>query len=75
MVLYPYFTLNLLQNVAAPQIWPRKWIFLAMFTMWSGVHAKKFNTRGEFELELAANGAEPENQAGLVPGPDPVQIK
>ena len=27
------------------------------------------NTCGELELELAANQAEPENQAGLVPGP------
>ena len=31
------------------------------------------NTHGEHELELAANRAEPENQAGLVPGPDPNQ--
>ena len=37
--------------------------------MWSGFQAKKLNTRGE--LELAANQAEPENQAGLVPGPEP----
>ena len=35
--------------------------------------AKKLNTHGE--LELAANQAEPENQAWLVPGPDPDQIK
>ena len=41
--------------------------------MWSGFQAKKLNTRGE--LELAANQAEPENQAGPVPGPDPHQIK
>ena len=41
--------------------------------MWSGFQAKKLNTCGE--LELAANQAEPENQAGLVPGPDPDQIK
>ena len=27
------------------------------------------------ELELAANRAEPENQAELVPGPDPDKIK
>ena len=33
------------------------------------------NTCGELELELAANQAEPENQAGLVPGPDLDQIK
>ena len=39
--------------------------------MWSGFQAKKLNTRGE--LELAANRAEPENQAELVPGPDPEQ--
>ena len=29
------------------------------------------NTRGLHELELAANWAKPENQAELVPGPDP----
>ena len=29
------------------------------------------NACREPELELAANQAEPENQAGLVPGPDP----
>ena len=29
------------------------------------------NTSRELELELAANWAEPENQAELVPGPDP----
>ena len=33
------------------------------------------NIRGELQLELDANRAEPENQAGLVPGPDPDQIK
>ena len=33
------------------------------------------NAREEFELNLAANQAEPEKQAGLVPGPDPQQIK
>ena len=38
--------------------------------MWSGFQAKKLNTCGELELELAANQAEPENQAGPVPGPD-----
>ena len=43
--------------------------------MWSGFQAKKLNTSREFELELAENRAEPENQAGLVPGPDPDQIK
>ena len=39
--------------------------------MSSGFQAKKLNTRGE--LELAANQAEPENQAEPVPGPDPDQ--
>ena len=39
--------------------------------MWYGFQAKKLDTRGELELELAENWAEPENQAGLVPGPDP----
>ena len=29
------------------------------------------NTHGEHELELAANWAEPENQAEIVTGPDP----
>ena len=43
--------------------------------MWSGFQAKKLNIYGEFELELPANRAEPENQAGPVPGPDPHQIK
>ena len=38
--------------------------------MLSGFQAKKFNSRGEHELELAENQAEPENQAGLVPGPE-----
>ena len=33
------------------------------------------NTHREHELELAANRAEPENQAELVPGPDPDKIK
>ena len=28
------------------------------------------NTHGDHELEVAANRAEPENQAELVPGPD-----
>ena len=41
--------------------------------MWSGFQAKKLNTRGELDLKLAANRAGPENQAGLVPGPDPDQ--
>ena len=41
--------------------------------MWSGFQAKKLNTHGELELELAANRAEPENQADLVPVPDPEQ--
>ena len=36
-----------------------------------GFQDKMLNTHGEHELELAANQAEPENQAGLVPGPDP----
>ena len=39
--------------------------------MWSGFQAKKFNTRGEHELDHAQNQAEPENQAGLVPDSDP----
>ena len=30
---------------------------------------------GEFESKLSANRAEPENQAGPVPGPDPDQKK
>ena len=33
------------------------------------------NTHGEFELKLAANRNQPENQAELVPGPDPAEIK
>ena len=33
------------------------------------------NKYGEFELDHAQNQAEPENQAELVPGPDPDQIK
>ena len=33
------------------------------------------NTRRELQLELDANGAELENQAGFVPGPDPVLKK
>ena len=41
--------------------------------MSSGLQAKKLTTRGELELEFAANQAEPENQADLVPGPDPEQ--
>ena len=41
--------------------------------MWSGFQTKKLNTSRELELELAANQAEPENKAGLVPVPDPVQ--
>ena len=43
--------------------------------MWSGFQAKNVNTYGEFELDHAQNQAEPENQAGLVPGPDPDQKK
>ena len=39
--------------------------------MWSGFQAKKVNKYGEFELDHAQNEAEPENKAGLVPGPDP----
>ena len=39
--------------------------------MRSGFQAKKLNTHGEHELELAANWAEPENQAEIVTGPDP----
>ena len=41
--------------------------------MWSGFQAKKLNTRREHELDHAQNQAEPENQAELVPGPDPDQ--
>ena len=41
--------------------------------MSSGLQAKKLTTHGELELEFAANQAEPENQADLVPGPDPEQ--
>ena len=33
------------------------------------------NTCGEHELELAENQAEPENQAGPIPGPDHDQQK
>ena len=39
--------------------------------MWRGFQAKKLNTCGEHEFD--ANWAEPENQAWLVPGPDPDQ--
>ena len=39
--------------------------------MWSGFQAKKLNTCRELKHEVAANLAEAENQAGLVPGPDP----
>ena len=39
--------------------------------MWSGFQAKKLNTRGQLKLDHAQNQAEPGNQAGLVPGPDP----
>ena len=42
--------------------------------MWGGFQAKKLNTREELELELAANWAEPVNQAELEPGPDPDKI-
>ena len=41
--------------------------------MQSGFHCKKLITC--IELEHAQNQAEPENQAGLVPGPDPHQMK
>ena len=41
--------------------------------MWSGFHYKKVNTHRE--LDHAQNQAEPENQAGLVSGPDPDQKK
>ena len=41
--------------------------------MWSGFQAKKLNTRGELELKLAVYQDKPENQAELVPGPDPDQ--
>ena len=43
--------------------------------MWSGFQAKKFNICGQHELELAANWAEPENQAELEPGPDRDKVK
>ena len=33
------------------------------------------NTHGEHELELAANRAEPENQAELILGPNPDKTK
>ena len=39
------------------------------------VFRPKLNTHGEHELELAANWAEPENQAELVPGPAPDKIE
>ena len=39
--------------------------------MWSGFQAKKLNTRKELQLDHAQNQAEPESQAGLVPGLDP----
>ena len=54
---------------------PKKFIFGVRFKMWSGNQAKKLNTSGQHELELAANWAEPENQAERVPGPDPEEIK
>ena len=41
--------------------------------MWSGFQVKKLDTRRE--CELAANQAEPENQAEPVPEPDPDQNK
>ena len=37
--------------------------------MRSDFQAKKLNTHGELKLDV--NWAEPENQAGLVPGLDP----
>ena len=43
--------------------------------MWSGFQAKKLNTWGKHEIELAENQAEPENQAWPVPGPDHDQQK
>ena len=63
--------LNLIQNVAAPLIWPRKYIFLAKLTLWSGFHGQELNTRGD--CQLAPNQAEPENQADMLPDPDPDQ--
>ena len=36
---------------------------------------QKLNNHGEFELKLAANRNQPENQAQFVPGPDPAKIK
>ena len=43
--------------------------------MWSSFQTKKLNIHRELELELAANLAELENQAELVPGPDPEKMK
>ena len=43
--------------------------------MWSGFQAKKLNSRGQLKRDHAQNQAEPENQAELVPGPDPGKIK
>ena len=37
------------------------------------IRQKKLNTHRELELDHAQNQAEPESQAGLVPGPDPHQ--
>ena len=55
--------------------WPpiKNSYFEARFTMLSGFQPKILNSHGEHELELAANRAEPENQAELVPGPEPDQ--
>ena len=41
--------------------------------MLGGFKATKLNTCRGLEVELVANRDESENQAGLVPGPDPVQ--
>ena len=43
--------------------------------MWSGFQVNKLNTHREFDLKLAANCIQPENQTELVPGPDPAKIK
>ena len=43
--------------------------------MWGGFQAKKLNTRREHEHALAANRAEPEDQAEFVHGPDLDKIK
>ena len=63
------------ENHLTWQIWPQKWIFEVRFTLWSGFQTEKLNIRRELELDHAQNRAEPENQAGLVRGPDPDKMK